>query len=205
VPISSEGIGWKVWIEMKPSPASRYVKWVPSSEYDEPAKQLLSLMRSDGRHLYSLRIPFILTLAAGLEARLNDAFIAHSYICHGPRSYRAIVDGYLNTQFKAKIRLAVSVLTNNQLQVRESSPLTKQLDELIAIRNRFTHPRAYFYQERGIGTKRSRHEGSSHPILCLSLADCERFHRAVAAFDKQFLAQHERGRIEPCSMLTFIG
>jgi hypothetical protein len=182
-----------------------YSKWMPSIHYEDICKQLLTFMKGGRQKVFAFATPFVLTLVAGFESNLNDWLVIDTFVKHGPANYEALVSGYVLLGPKQKYRLAVSVMTDNAFQVRENSPLVKDLDELIDVRNQLVHPKPRFYQQiskHKIKPKRQRAE--DHPMFYLTLSHCKRYLRAVKTFDRMFFGQYDRGTIKENKLLKEI-
>lgn len=136
---------------------------------------------------------------------LNDWLLIDTFEKHGPACYEALVSGYVSMGPKQKYRLAVSVMTDNAFQVRETSSLIRDLDELIDVRNQLVHPKPRFYQKitkHRIKPKRQR--AAEHPLFYLKLDDCKRYLRVVKAFDRMFFEQYDHGTIKENKLLKGI-
>jgi hypothetical protein len=128
----------------------KYSKWVPGPHYEWSAEHLIKLIEKEQKDFDFLIVPFVLTLSASLEANLNDWMLIDTFNKHGPESYKQIAEAYTRAPFSKKLRLAVAVMTDNNFQLREDSPIVKKLDELIATRNKITHPLTFFQDEEKI-------------------------------------------------------
>ncbi len=164
-------------------------KWVASAHYELSVEYLLKCIEGDPEKFDFLVVPFILTLGASLEANLNDWLVIDTFKKHGPDHYKALVDGYIAAPFARKLRLVVAVLTDNSFQLREDSSAVKRLDELIAVRNKVTHPEARFFEEQG------QEKMLKHPLQTLTLEDCKKYCEAVVEFDRKFFGQYGEGYI----------
>jgi hypothetical protein len=171
-------------------------KRVPSFEYRFISQNLLRNMKGGKSRAELLSVPFVLTLAAYLEAHLNDSIIIDTYAKHGEPNYRNLSDAYIQTPFKLKLRLIVSVLTDNTFQLIEESPTVKSLDKLIEIRNKIVHPRIYYQRS----SKRIA-PPVTKGAMDLTLTQCREFMRAVKAFDRLFLYKHGGGHIRSNALI----
>lgn len=173
-----------------------YEKWIPSSHYSLSAEHLLIMMEHDTDQRDILIIPFILTIAASLEANLNDWFLIDTFAKHGENQARIMVEGYTGISFAKKLRLVVPILTDNTFQVKEDSPIIRTLDNLISSRNKITHPLVHFQNESPPAESEKRHSKiMNHPLHTLTIADCKRYFKAVEDFDEKFFKQYDKGHI----------
>jgi len=172
-------------------------KWIPSAHYELSAEYLLKQMEVQPDDFDFLVVPFILTLCAGLEAKLNDWLIVDSFVKHGPEQYKPLAEGYMRILFAKKVRVVVAVLTDNTFQLREDSSVVKQLNKLIAARNKITHPLAHYHVEKQSETESKSNSGklTNHPLHVLTLEECQKHYEAVIEFDRKFFQQYDNGYV----------
>ena len=108
----------------------KHYKWMPGPHYELSAEYLINLIEKKPKDFDFLVVPFILTLCARLEANINDWMLIDAFNKHGRDNYRPLAEAYTGAQFSRKLRLAVAVMTDNNFQLREDSPIVKKLDEL---------------------------------------------------------------------------
>lgn len=171
-----------------------YEKWAPSIDYLHSAERLLEQMKKESAG--PLKVPYILTLCAGLEASLNHIITVDLFRLYGPDDYREYAETYINAPFKRKLRLVVTLATNNAFRLREESSITNQLDELISTRNKLTHPKDFFSEVEGV---------PDHIYHSLTVGKCESFFEAVESFKELFSYQYDEGRIEENELVEEIG
>lgn len=170
-------------------------KWIPSAHYRSSTEYLLKRMEAEPRNFDFLVVPFILTLCAWLEANLNDWLIVDTFAKHGPRQYKPLAEGYTGTSLAKKLRVAVAVLTDNTFQLRDNSPVVQKLSELIAVRNKITHPLTHYRVGESSETARNSQSDGKHPLHALTIEECRRFYEAVVEFDQNFFNQYDKGYI----------
>jgi len=173
-------------------------KWTPSSHYELSAEYLLTLIKAKPRTRSRdmLIIPLVLTLCASLEANLNDWIIIDCFEKHGPDHYKKLAEGYMSVPLSKKLRIAVSVMTDNSFQLKEESDIVRVLDELIATRNKITHAQAYFRVLDAWEIEQDRRHTPKHVLLSLTVKQCRSFQRALRAFERKFYWQYDKGFIK---------
>jgi hypothetical protein len=174
-----------------------YHKWVPGpSYYQWSAEYLIAQIEKEPKNFDYLLVPFILTLSSSLEASLNDWILIDTFNKHGPQSYIPIAQGYIYKKpFKEKLRLAVKVMTEEYFYLNESSPIVKKLDELIAARNKITHPQTLFFRKISKANKLPTGTIQKHPLWYLTQEKCKDYYVAVTDFDRLFFKQYDEGKI----------
>lgn len=174
-----------------------YEKWIPAPHYELSAKYLLKKIESQPQNFDFLVIPFILTLCASLEANLNDWLIIDTFAKHGLKQYKPLAEGYIGASFSRKLRVAVAVLTDNSFQLRENSPVVQQLDKLIFVRNKITHPSADFHVKEKSETERKNHSAmiTNHPLHTLTPDECRKYYDTVITFNRCFFQQYDKGYV----------
>jgi hypothetical protein len=180
-------------------------KWIPSADLMLIAEGLLNEMKGGRGKVDWFGPPFVLTLAAAFEANLNDWLIIHAYTKHGREGYKRLAQAYMAAHLADKPRLAVAVMTDNLYQVRDNSPIMCHLDEMIATRNKITHPKEYFSFDVVDLSYDDSSAPSTHPIHGLSLKQCREFMKAVRAFDRLFLDKYDQGKIRENDLVRKAG
>jgi hypothetical protein len=179
-----------------------YSKWFASIHYIELAENLLVLMKGGREKVYDYGLPFTVSLVAALESNLNDWLIVDTFQKHGIENYENIVNAYMAMSMKNKYRVAVSVMTDNQLQVDENSTILKNLDELIEVRNKFVHPKPMFFTKVSAHTHKPRKQRpEDHPFQRLKISECRKYLKAVNDFNKLFFMQIDKGFVKENSLI----
>ena len=173
-------------------------KWIPSSHYELSAEHLLTLIKAKPRTRSRdmLIIPLVLTLSASLEVNLNDWIIIDCRRKHGPENYKKLAEGYMAVPLSKKLRIAVSVMTDNSFQLREESKVVRLLDELIAIRNKITHVQAHFRVVDAWETEQDRRHAPKHVLFSLTVKQCRSFQQALRALERKFFWQYDKGFVK---------
>jgi hypothetical protein len=172
------------------------VKWIPSNHYELSAEHLLTLLKGKRNNRDMLIIPLVLTLCASLEANLNDWIIIDCFQKHGPEHYKKLAEGYMTVPLSKKLRIAVSVMTDNSFQLKEESEIVRLLDELIATRNKITHAQAHFRVLEAWESEQGRRQTPKHVLFSLTVKQCRNFQRAVRALERKFFGQYDKGFIK---------
>jgi len=181
----------------------KYHKWVPGPHYEWSAEHLIEQIEKEPKAFDYLLVPFILTLSSSLEANLNDWMLIDTFNKHGAQFYKPIAEAYTGAAFAKKLRLAVAVMTDNHFQLNESSPIVKKLDELIAARNKITHPLTFFQVEEQVN-KPPMSRIQNHPLQSLTPQQCKDYYKAVTDFDRLFFKQYDKGVIYENEMILEI-
>jgi hypothetical protein len=172
-----------------------FEKWISAAHYELSAEHLLKQIESQSENFDFFVVPFILTLCASLEANLNDWLIIDTFAKHGQEQYKPLAEGFTGVSLSRKLRVVVVVLTDNTFQLRENSPITQQLDKLISIRNKITHPSADYHVEKQSETKGKTHSDklTNHPLHTITANDCRKYYDAVIDFGHSFFEQYDKG------------
>jgi hypothetical protein len=182
-------------------------KWVPSSNYELIAGDLLSLIKgcTIPRMREHLFIPYVLMLAAAFEANINDWFIVHACCRYGKNSYKSIAEGYLTMSFRSKLHCVVSVLSDSRFVLNERSKIVERLEKLIDVRNRLIHPRAWFFEDVSKKSPELMEEvlakAYDHPLMTIKYQDCLAFKAAMEAFDRLFFRKYDSRKIRANSLV----
>lgn len=86
-----------------------------------------------------LMFAFVTLCAATLEYSLNYLILEYCVGKHGPHNYKQYWEMYINVQFKNKLYLVPTLLSDGKLVVDNSNGSIKKLEELIVLRNRILH------------------------------------------------------------------
>jgi len=180
-----------------------YHKWLPESDLSLMAENLLDLMKGGRSKVHWLATPFVLTLCAALEAKLNDWLITDTFKKHGFNDYQRIVAGYLSAKLQDKMRTTVAVLTNGTFQIDEESCIITTLDKLIRKRNKVTHPRVYFYTKvTRFKRKPKRQQAWDHPLHTFTLRECRDYFKAFNALDRKFFFPYELDKVKENDLIA---
>jgi len=87
-----------------------------------------------------LALPYIITCAAALEAKLNDALYRHADSTWREGS-QAIKQSLLSMSFRGKLEMTAVLLTNEQYRFNPEDEYIKRLHSLISHRNALVHPK----------------------------------------------------------------
>lgn len=86
----------------------------------------------------ALVIPYVLTCAAYLEAKLNDALFCHSLKTHG----QEVADAMVTLSLPKKLGVLVSVLTEGNFSINKQHFVYQRLMSLIRVRNSLAHAKS---------------------------------------------------------------
>jgi len=82
---------------------------------------------------------FVTLCSATLEASLNFLIIDYYLNKYGPIRYKQYCESYMGLPFKNKLHIMPSLLSEGKLMIDEDNSAIKQLEALIALRNRLLH------------------------------------------------------------------
>jgi hypothetical protein len=84
---------------------------------------------------------FVTLCSATLEASLNFIIVDYCLSKYGPLKFKQYSDSYIGMGFKNKLNLIPSLLSEGKLMINEDNSFVKQLEALIALRNKLLHNR----------------------------------------------------------------
>lgn len=88
----------------------------------------------------ALAVPYIITCAAVLEAKLNDALVQHA--CSRWRNGSLpIQQAFLSMSFRGKLEATAVLLTDEKYRFNPDDEYVKRLHSLISYRNLLVHPK----------------------------------------------------------------
>lgn len=93
----------------------------------------------DGVETPYLLFAFVTLCAATLEYSLNYLILEYCIDKYGPHNYKQYCEIFINFQFKNKLYLVPTLLSDGKLVVDNSNGSIKKLEELIVLRNRILH------------------------------------------------------------------
>ena len=108
--------------------------------------RVLDSMRSHYEHAKDkewLVIPYIVTCAAALEARLNDELVEYAHRkwqCNEPTFAQSL----LTMSLRGKLNTLVPLLTEHRFQFNRSHFVYQRLNSLISVRNLLVHPKPVY-------------------------------------------------------------
>lgn len=105
----------------------RVLKHLAKIYHDSPEKEALA-------------VPYVITCAAALEAKLNDAIVRHTRAIWRTDG-TSIRQAYLSMSFAGKLELLPILLTTNQFRLNREDEYVKRLFALISTRNLLVHPK----------------------------------------------------------------
>lgn len=147
-------------------------------------------------------LPFILTCAAALEAKLNDHFVSHAFDSFSRDHYKRVASAFLTMSLRGKLDVVVPTLTNSRFTINPNSKAYRDLSRLITVRNEIVHSKS-FYEEIEIQMEEERirlpeaflEKLMAATIRKLSVEDCAEFHQAMKSLDTNFLYPLEAGTL----------
>ncbi|CBE68556.1 MAG: hypothetical protein F9K13_03410 [Candidatus Methylomirabilis oxygeniifera] len=88
----------------------------------------------------ALAVPYIVTCAAALEAKLNDALVQHAASTWQEGS-QPIQQAFLSMSFRGKLEATAVLLTGEKFRLNPDDEYVKRLHSLISYRNLLVHPK----------------------------------------------------------------
>lgn len=113
----------------------------------------------------TLVIPYVLTCAAYLEAKLNDSLFSHSLKKHG----EDVADAMVTLSLPKKLSVLVPVLTDGKYSINKQHFVYQRLMSLIRVRNTLAHAKSELETVTA-----EEHELVSVPLLFSPPADIPR-------------------------------
>jgi hypothetical protein len=90
----------------------------------------------------SLVVPYVITCAATLEARLNDALADYGHRRWGWNE-KTLTQSLLSMSFRGKLNALVPLLTDHRYQFNRNHYVYQRLNSLISVRNLLVHPKPF--------------------------------------------------------------
>ena len=162
-----------------------------------------------------LVVPFILTCAAALEAKLNDELVTWAWVTLGRESYKRIADALLSMNLRGKVDVLVPILTGNRFEFRKDSSEYQSLGRLVSQRNTLVHDKAY-YESFEIEIDDPANPKSVQfppdaiekmqkaPFRSASANDCQGYYAALMALDSKLLYPLEAGALAENDMIRLV-
>ena len=164
-----------------------------------------------------LVVPFILTCAAALEAKLNDEIISWAWDTFDREDYKRIAVAYLSMNLRGKLDSLVPLISKNLYAFDKSSKDYQALTQLISQRNSLVHDKS-FYEEVTIEIERDEgivgledarirfpdgHLESlmKSPYRTANAKECQQYYKAIKALDEKFLYLIEKGELKDNDMI----
>jgi hypothetical protein len=146
-------------------------------------------------------IPFVVTAAAALECLLNDNLIMHCQYVFGLNPNDKFANAFLSMSLRGKLETIIPLLTNNKYVIRRDSPIYRQLNRLVKLRNDLMHGKS-FLKEHDVSIEHSESGGFGFSIKLPKMAyqeigqkDCFTFLRALQELDN-LLSSHSKWQDE---------
>ena len=171
-----------------------YAMEFQSFVFSETLKDLLPQLQNGDWPKNRLVLPFTLTCAAALEARLNDDLVKFAFSELGAADYRRPAEAYVSMSLRAKLDLFVSVLTKGRFVIRADSHEYGILARLIRVRNELVHAKSFYLS--GVILDEELQPSLNESIVAamqrkavwsLSSKDCAEYYGALNALDELFL------------------
>lgn len=119
------------------------VKYDYSNLYEDVLDRLKDAVSQGEVDAGTMAVPFTLTCASALEARLNDRIFGDLWEVWFDDCW-PIVEGYLAMPLKGKLNGVVPLLTENEYHINRDHPSYQALLNLIKQRNRIAHHKSFF-------------------------------------------------------------
>jgi hypothetical protein len=151
---------------------------------------------------------FFILCAATLEYSLNFLITDYCIGIYGPKKSKPFEDGFTSLNFKKKILMTPSILTEGRLLFDQNSTTFKKLNELVSLRNKIMHgkepldefkfPDLSDIDEEGITIKI---ETQRNPINKLDKINCLEFGQALRDFKNHIMIPWFNEEIEANDLL----
>jgi len=115
-----------------------YFLWNGTESYYKKLISAYKDIKDDKINDYSY-FSFFILCAATLEDSLNYLIADYALNTFGPEECKPFIDGYTSLNFKSKILMLPSILSNGQLVFNRNKKTFKKLNELVSLRNKIMH------------------------------------------------------------------
>ena len=170
-----------------------YLLWNDTETYYKKLRLAYKDIKDNKISDYSYFSFFILS-AATLEYSLNYIIADYCINTYGPEKCRPFIEGYISLNFKKKILMTPSIISNGQLIFNEDKTAFQKLNELVSLRNKIMHRKEVLYEFetpdlKTIGEKKIEFnvEKKINPIDDLNKDKCLGFGNALGDFKKYIM------------------
>ncbi len=176
-----------------------------SVNYTDCLKKLYPKVKEGNSVENPLIVPFVLTCAAALEAKLNDTIVSWAWDTLGKKEYKTVSEALLTMSLKSKIDTVVVLLSRNRFTFRRDAKCYQTLLKLISIRNKLIHNKGFYdYVEVEYDKESDRivnldddftQRLMKAPFLSIGASECEEFYRAIELLDDKIFYPAERNAL----------
>ena len=167
-----------------------YFLWNGTESYYKKLRLAYKDIKEDNINEYS-HFGFFILCAATLEYSLNYLIADYCLNTYGPEKCQPFIDGYTSLNFKKKILMIPSILSNGELIFNEDKTAFKKLNELVSLRNKIMHGKEALNEFDFPNIKESEVKEiefeiatKPNPIDSLNKAKCLEFGHALGDFKK---------------------
>ncbi len=167
-----------------------YFLWNGTESYYKKLRFAYDDIQKENINEYSY-FSFFILCAATLEYSLNYLIADYCLNIFGPEKCQPHIEGYTSLNFKKKILMIPSILSNGELMFNEDKTAFKKLNELVGLRNKIMHgkePLNEFELEKIKETKEKviefQLEREPNSIDSLDKKSCIEYGQALGDFKK---------------------
>lgn len=170
-----------------------YFLWNGTESYYKKLRLAYKDIQDDNINEYSY-FSFFILCAATLEYSLNYVIADYCLNKYGPEKCKPYIDGYTSLNFKKKIHMTPSILSEGELVFDEDKTAYKKLNELVSLRNKIMHGKEALNEFDFPNIKESKEEEiefelrtNPNPIDSLDKTKCLEFGHALGDFKKYIM------------------
>ena len=170
-----------------------YFLWNGTEAYYKKLRLAFQDIKDDNTNEYS-HFSFFILCAATLEYSLNYLISDYCLNTYGPDKCKPFIDGYSSLNFKKKILMIPSILSEGKLLFNEDKTAFKKLNELVGLRNKIMHGKEelneFEFPNLSDVTEDKIHfqiQTKPNPIDSLDKTKCLEFGHALGDFKKYIM------------------
>lgn len=170
-----------------------YFLWNGTESYYKKLRLAYKDIQDNNINEYSY-FSFFILCAATLEYSLNYLIADYCLNKYGTEKCKSYIDGYTSLNFKKKILMTPSILSNGELIFNEGKIAFKKLNELVSLRNKIMHGKEVvnafdFPNLNEVKEKVIEFEviSAPNPIDSIDKTKCLEFGQALGDFKKHIM------------------
>jgi len=170
-----------------------YFLWNGTETYYKKLRLAYKDIQNDNINEYS-HFSFFILCAATLEYSLNYLITDYCLSKYGPEKCKPYIDGYTSLNFKKKIHMTPSILSDGELVFNEDKTAFKMLNELVSLRNKIMHGKEAINEFDFPNIKESKEQEiefelktKPNPIDSIDKTKCLEFGHALGDFKKYIM------------------